>query len=763
MTNDILNRLPCMAYQCAYEPNFPFAYVSDGCEPLTGYTYAELTEGGLMHIVHEDDVQKIEKLYNTTLATGQSLEVSFWISTKSDGKKRVLSRSYVLETNETGDPYIIEGILTDITKPVQNEVALIENRESSDFWEKLGYGIRTPMNAILGLSELGLRSDIPENVREYTHQIANSGKKLMQTINNVFDYKKLELGDVKITQTKYEPAVLVEELKTFTRELETDLEFKLYVDKEIPSVLIGDVGKLRQVLQNLISNAVKFTDSGYISLSFEGKILDDILSLEISVDDTGRGIREEDKDSVFTPFAQLDTKKVDGIGLGLAISKELVEMMGGTINFTSSAGSGSVFTVTVPQHICDEPQFAVPKKSRINFKKPNFIAPDARILVVDDIKANLTVAEGFLRSYKINVDLCESGAKAIEAVKFQKYDLILMDYLMPEMNGAEAAAEIRKVTKNIPIIAQTANSAKMSERYFRENLLCDFLPKPIDAGELNEILERWLPPKKRVPVSENAPAARPSPKLSKMRIMGIDIKKGVAKMGDNSDIYLRVLKEYFDSGTRLTKELRLCAERGDLKTYHIYAHALNSISENIGAIEISREAASLEKAAERGDLSFVAINNSIFTGKLVTLLNNIHAAIKDEQIAAPRVIEGDEGKRKILLIDDTPSYLLFLSDILQDKYEPLTSINARDGIETARLTKPDLILLDLLMPGISGYEALEILKADDELKNIPVILISGKDQKENEGKGRALGAVGYVKKPFDADAVKKKVAAVLAG
>ncbi|MCL1878484.1 MAG: response regulator, partial [Defluviitaleaceae bacterium] len=678
--------------------------------------------------------------------------------------KRVLSRSHVLEVNEDGDPHVIEGILTDVTKIVQTEVALVENRESSDFWEKLGYGIRTPMNSILGLSELGLRSDMPENVREYTKQIGNAGKKLMRTINNIFDYKKLELGEMEIITSKYEPTALIEELVIFTNELESNLEFKLYVDKELPNILIGDVEKLRQILQNLLTNAVKFTETGYISLSIEGEILDDIVSLEIAVEDTGRGIKEEDKDSIFMPFAQHDTKTVEGIGLGLAISKKMVALMDGKLRFTSSYGAGSVFTVTLPQYICDEQQFAVPKKTRTNFKKPTFIAPDARVLIVDDIKANLTVAEGFLRPYKMCVDVCESGSKAIEAVKSTTYDLILMDYLMPEMNGAETAAEIRKIKNaaEVPIIAQTANSKKMSEQYFRENLLNDFLPKPIDAGELNEILEHWLPSKKQVAVFENTPAVRPSPRLSKMRIMGIDIKKGVAKMGGNADIYLRVLKEYFESGSKLTKELRLCAERGDLKTYHIYAHALNSISENIGANEISREAAALEKAAERGDLSFVAINNSVFTGKLLTLLNNIHAAIKDEQISTSRTIRSDVKKRKIMLIDDTPSYLLFLSDILQDEYEPLTTISAQDGIDTARKNKPDLILLDLMMPGMDGYEALKILKSDDELKNIPVILISGKDQRENEEKGRALGAVGYVKKPFDAAAVKKKVATVFA-
>ncbi|MCL2356915.1 MAG: response regulator [Defluviitaleaceae bacterium] len=730
MTNEILKRL--MVYRC--ESN-KLTFVSEGCTALTGYT--ELPA---------DIRQKIEKFHEAA----SDLEVSFQISTKSGEKKIVLLRSCVLELNEDGDPHIIEGMVFDVTKLVQAESVRAENRAGFDFWERLDSGIRTPMNAILELSELA--SDMPAHVREYTRQIELSGKKLMQTMNNVFDYKKLERGEQELSEKKYEPAALIKELAQFTGELDSGLEFKLYADKDLPDELIGDAEKLRLVVQNLISNAVKFTETGYISLAIESKVVDDSLILEFSVEDTGRGIREEDKASIFMPFTQI--KNTEGIGLGLAISKKTVELMGGELDFSSSYGAGSVFTVTVPQRVCTTEQ-PLAKKPRANFKNPNFIAPDARVLVVDAIKANLTVAEGFLRPYKMQVDLCESGLSAIVAVKARDYDLILMDRLMPEMTGEETAAAIRELGKNIPIVELAAD-----EKY-RGNM-DDFLPKPIDAGELNAILENRIPQKKQIPAGETASASRTAPRLAKIKISGIDIKKGLTKTGGDADIYLRVLKEYSESGSRIVKELHFCVQRGDLKTYHVYTHAINSISDNIGASEISREAASLEKAAERGDLSFVAINNSAFTEKLSELIKNIHAAIKDEKISAPRVIESDDEKRKILLIDDTPSYLLFLSEILQDDYEPLTSVNAQDGIETARLTKPDLILLDIMMPEMSGYEALKALKADKELKHIPVILISGKEQKENEEKGRALGAVGYVKKPFDANIVKKKVAVVFA-
>jgi CheY-like chemotaxis protein len=195
-----------------------------------------------------------------------------------------------------------------------------------------------------------------------------------------------------------------------------------------------------------------------------------------------------------------------------------------------------------------------------------------------------------------------------------------------------------------------------------------------------------------------------------------------------------------------------------LKNYHIHSHALNSISENIGADELSKIAASLENASEQSNLAFIRENNPKFIARLTTLLDNINEAIsnintKDKNIGGSEAME----KKKILLIDDSVSYLLILNDILKNKYEPLTSISAEDGIETAKRTIPDLIILDLVMPEMGGYEALEILKANEALKNIPVIIMSGKEQEANEEKGRAMGAVGYIKKPFDTTDVLQKI------
>jgi len=734
----------------------PFEFVSEGCEDLTAYTSEELTDLGLADIIAPGDMQKIERLYASTLALGLPLEVSFGILTKTGEKKRVLSRSRIVQTDDAGMPSVFEGLLVDVTRLIKSEVTSVENRDNSDLWEKIGYGIRSPMNAILGLSEIGLRSDMPKEVRKYTQIIGEAGQKLMRAINDIMDYKKIKSGELELVSRRYDFLALIEDAAQFVDE-NFDLEFRLHVDKDLPRVLIGDEERMRQILLHLLSNAVIFTDIGYVSLSVEGKTFDDSVELTMVVEDTGHGIKEEDKENIFEPFTQCDNSTIEGSGLGLTLVKALAEQMGGNISVTSAYGAGSIFTVSLKQGVCDDETLPDVKKSRRVFKKPGFIAPDARVLVVDDVSANLTVAEGFLRPYKMQVDLCTSGEAAIAAVQTKSYDLILMDCLMPGMSGVRAAELIHTVPgyENIPVIAQTANTS--------EHSMNGYLAKPINAAALNELLETWIPAEKRREIPPNEPSPLSNTNLSSLEIPGINVQKGIEKMAGNAEIYMRVLKEYCNGGSGLAKNLQICTESGDLNTYHIYAHALNSISENIGAHEISAEASSLEKAAERGDFSFVAGNTSAFVDKLLKLLSNIKHAVKDIEIAPPPAKSASKNtdKRKVLLIDDTPSYLLFLSDILKDDFEPLTSINAQDGIQTARATMPDLILLDLMMPGMSGYEALEILKSDSDLKHIPVILISGKEQKENEAKGISLGAVGYVKKPFEPHTVKTKVWNVL--
>ncbi|MCL2619264.1 MAG: response regulator, partial [Defluviitaleaceae bacterium] len=659
----------------------------------------------------------------------------------------------------------------------------------------------------------------------------------------------------------------------------TGLKFTAYVDSRIPNMLMGDVVRLRQIILNLMSNAVKFTDEGYVSLSIEGERRGNSTNLIITVEDTGRGIKEEDINHIMQAFSQFDVKTIEGLGLGLAVTTGLLERMGGSLSVSSMYGLGSIFVVTLPQNISenggDMPMCAVPDSDKVNVlvydKRENcktslvrslvslgvrnkvvqdddefaaemesgryqfvfasaemygrfgagrpdfktdanivlmadtgevlggrgehrvlvmpifclpvaevldathsreagyrrgFTAPDARVLIVDDISANLLVAEGLLEPYNMLLDMCKSGEEAIEAVKAKAYDLILMDHMMPGMNGVETVAKIRQMgseaatdCENVPIVVLTANAIYSSRSMIRRNGFDDYLPKPIQLGRLYDIAEKWIPREKQ---ERSAEAAAPSGNAAEqvIQIEGIDTQKGLVLAGGNPDVYLKVIRKYYENGRVLLKELEHAAHKGDLENYEIHVHALRGVSASIGADALAEPADALERASEQKNLGFVRARTPELLERLEATLRNIGSSLEKDAATAHSLKGSDTpvaAKQKILMIDDSDSFILILNSILKEDYETLISLDGEDGLETAELTKPDLILLDVVMPGMSGYEVLEKLKASETLRHIPVILITGKKSEDSEAKGYALGAADFIRKPFDRATVREKV------
>ncbi|MCL2840666.1 MAG: response regulator [Defluviitaleaceae bacterium] len=897
----ILDRLPGMVFQCIYsQPNFPFIFANEGCEALTGYTPEALLANGLnlMDLVIPSNKEDLQLQIDTTLAYGAPLEASFMILNKKDEEKIILLRAHISKTDDEGMPQIIEGLLIDITKQVRLVATQRDNYNSTDFWAKIGHGVRTPMNAILGLSELGLREDMPKSVREYTQTIKKAGENLMVVMDNMMDYSRLAKGELEIKTDAYNLSSLVSDIAALTKEQmqSTAVEFVVYVNSNIPNILMGDSLRVRQILLNILSNAVKFTDNGYVSLSIDSIEQNDSINLVITVEDTGHGIREEDIGLLFKEFAQFDSKNIDGGGLGLVVANDLVRLMGGGIQVTSIFNVGSIFTITIPQGIpkdcnnenkkevfkvknassisvlvyerrkvCNasmvrtlenlgvqwesvaspndfyaklsnnsytfvftanalydefklwhpdykitptivliteygktptitepvtiltKPIFHLPVIDVLNGVEtnsrpyhaldgaiPRFTAPEAHVLIVDDIGANLIVAEGLLQPYKMQLDLCESGAEAIELVKTNRYDMILMDYRMPNMDGVECTNRIRNMSdnhrtdcKSVPIVALTANTEYASRELFRQNGFDDFLPKPIKTVRLNTCIEKWIPASKKEKIinlesSKTLPEHQES--NSALQISGVDVKKGIAGTGGNMEIYMRVISKYYENGLKLLEEIKTCLDIDNIKLYLIHVHALNSLSASIGASNIAKAAEVLENAAEEGDIDFIKMKTPDFLYELETLLKAIKPAVtKNSEAPVPDKIQVINKKKRILIVDDTEAYLLILNDILKNDYETIIAMDGEDGLETAKLTQPDLILLDIVMPGLDGYEVLKALRADKDLKSIPVILISGKSSDQNEIKGYTLGADGYIKKPFEKIVIQNKVKSILGG
>ncbi|MDR1021384.1 MAG: response regulator [Synergistaceae bacterium] len=372
----LMSNLPGMVYQCLNDPpDFTFTFVSEGCYSLIGYKPEELIgnkAAKFFDLVHPDDAPELEKLNRDTLSAGLPLETTFRMIAKDGDVKWVWERSRVVEKNLDGTPRLFEGFYTDITERRRLEAAELANRAKSEFLANMSHEIRTPMNAILGMTDLAIRNFPKESVLEYLGNIRNAGTSLLSIINDILDFSKIEAGAVEIAEEKYDIHSLVNDIVTMIhmRIGDKPLDFIVDDDPDMPMEFIGDATRIKQVAVNLLTNAVKFTPEGHITLTVGAERTDGQgqYRLMFAVQDTGIGIRKDEIPLLFGNFSQLDTRKnrgIEGTGLGLAISKNLVELMKGEISVESVYGHGSCFSFYVTQTAPDaKPAFALPSDER---------------------------------------------------------------------------------------------------------------------------------------------------------------------------------------------------------------------------------------------------------------------------------------------------------------------------------------------------------------------------------------------------------------
>ena len=360
------------------------------------------------------------------------------------------------------------------------------------------------MNAIVGMTEVLLREKHSEQTVEYLNNIKVSGEALLTIINDILDFSKIESGKMDIVEGNYNPKNMINALKMIfeNRAMGKSIELIYSVDENIPAVLLGDEHRIRQIIINLVNNAIKFTDKGHVKVSVESKVLDDDqVELLFEIEDTGLGIKEEDLPKLFGSFQQVDTKKnhsKEGTGLGLAISKQLVELMGGSIGIRSEYGVGSTFYFTIPQTVVIRSMDEIEGMELADLDTDNgkFIAPNAYILLVDDNEMNRKVGLALLEPFQMRIDTAANGREALNMIKNNRYDLVFMDHMMPEMDGLEATEEIRKSEeeyyRNLPIIALTANAIVGAKNQYLSEGFDDFLSKPIVYRELEEMIVKYL-------------------------------------------------------------------------------------------------------------------------------------------------------------------------------------------------------------------------------------------------------------------------------
>ena len=474
------------------------------------------------------------------------------------------------------------------------------------------------------LSDIIMEESRGRKVYGYACDIKAASQNLLAIINDVLDLSKVEAGKMELVPVEYYIKGVIEEVVSLINVAATQrgLELKCEYDTEIPCRYYGDDVRLKQVLINILNNAVKFTKKGFVKLTVKGSAgnQEDMENLVFAVQDTGCGIKQEDLEKIFEDFKQIDSGRnrgVEGTGLGLSITKRFVQLMKGSIAVESVYGEGSIFTVTIPQKIVDRRTLAeVPDvPDRAEEETEVFVVKNYKVLVVDDNLINRKVAIGFLKAYGFELYEASSGAEAIKMVRDTRFNIIFMDHMMPEMDGIEATRIIREdcgVNGRTPIvIALTANAMAGVREKFLNNGFQDFIAKPLDRKPLNEVLSRWIPNAyKQKAVHENTVSHGPEIRFDDIQIEGIDVEEAKKHHSGKVEDYLELLQLYCLDGQRKHGHLKQLLEDEDITDYGIEVHGLKSASANVGAMELSAQAREHEEAAMRGDIAFIKMHSA---------------------------------------------------------------------------------------------------------------------------------------------------------
>ncbi len=543
----------------------------------------------------------------------------------------------------------------------------------SNFLSSMSHEIRTPMNAIAGFSELILsEKNLSDKTKKYAGNIRSSANNLLGIINQILDFSKIESGKFEIIEDEYAMSSLLNDITSViaVQLSEKPIRFIVNIGEHIPEGLYGDVLRIRQIFINILNNSVKYTDKGEIELSVDWrKRSEDRGELMASIRDTGIGIKEEDMPKLFESFMQIDTRRnrgITGTGLGLAVCKNLLNMMDGNIEVESVYGEGTTFTFTIPQKVIDSKDCTYvygEAVSSLDTFRITFVCPGARILVVDDNRVNLEVAKGLISQYGAKVELAPGGAEAIARMEQEPvYDIVFMDHMMPGMDGIETTVKIRemrdsagedlRVRFDVPIIALTANAIKGMETEFLNAGMNDYLTKPIELKRLEEILKKWISDDKKDFTPEGIKAvsemvngdgaATMNGEIPEWAegLVNIDVKEGLKNaLGDN-EMYKTLLSSFISSNKPEVIDAQF--ENGDIKAYQISVHALKSSARYIGALELSDLAKGQEDMAREELTEDIRRSKPVLDSLLKSVLKEVEMALNRSAEDTEEEAGGDE-------------------------------------------------------------------------------------------------------------------------
>ncbi len=603
-------------------------------------------------------------------------------------------RFIVSKRDENGNITHVLYVTEDITEEKAERDRLIDTSEravaaseaKSAFLSNMSHEIRTPINAVLGMNEMILRECEDDDILAYASTIKTAGSTLLGLVNDILDLSKIEAGKMEIIPVEYELSSVINDLVSMiqTKADDKGLALKLDIDKDIPNILFGDEVRIKQVITNILTNAVKYTEKGSVTFAVNFEKLgtdNDIIRLRVSVKDTGIGIKKEDMSKLFSQFDRIEEKRnrnIEGTGLGMSITKRLLEMMDSSLELDSVYGEGSDFHFVVKQKVIRwepigdyEDSYRASLAGRTKYRE-KFTAPEAYILVVDDTATNLEVFKNLLKRTGVQIDTASSGEEFLELSGKKKYDIVFLDHMMPDKDGIETLHEMRDMTdnpnKDTTAVCLTANAISGAKEKYLSEGFDDYLTKPIYANRLEEMLIRYIPEKKvTLTESDDEPykEEKPLPEWL-LHCEGIDAELGVKNSGGR-EAYLSVLNGFYSAISDLADEIENYYNNGDIKNYTIKVHALKSTARIVGAGKLSEKARLLEEAGNENNIDYIKENTAGLLREYRSY-ENILSAVSEKSADRPDIPE----------------------DVLADAYGGLSEFTEMQDYELARMVVESL-------------------------------------------------------------------------
>ncbi|MCM1213601.1 MAG: response regulator [Lachnospiraceae bacterium] len=742
-----------------------------------------------------------------------------------------LALMMILFTMETPDYQALVrtiGELQEARKEAERaeQTAREASQAKTEFLANMSHEIRTPINGILGYNEMIMRGTRESATAEYAINVQAAGRTLLSIVNDILDFTDIEKGELTLEQEPYFVLSLLQDILTYAEynARKKGLELRVDIDEVLPRQLSGDLVRLMQIYNNLISNAVKYTVEGFVEIHIGWeKTGDDTGIVETVIKDSGIGMRKEDVRRISESFSRFDprrTRNVQGVGLGLSIVTRLLDLMGSSLRIESEYGKGSAFSFRLEQAVIEEAPVGKLDPADTNmlmarYEEGDFTAPSARILAVDDNPMNLDLFRRIMKGTEIRIDTACNGAEALELLEKNFYHMVFMDHMMPVMDGMEALKKIREkgLCRNTSVIALTANAVAGEKQGYLDAGFDGYLAKPIVSKQLKDMVrsrlpgellagqrlegvqndmpaggteERWAERVCRPVGKEERSTGQPADPGLLPRLDGLlDTSLGMEYCCDSEEFYQEMLVSYMEN--QKYEAIGEAYGKDDWENYRILVHALKSTSLSIGAVSLSEQAKALEMAAKEGNIAHIRDCHGEMMAAYRELLDKLDAVIRKPvenrqsqlpaenrppeaggqmaagsmQSAAQQSHEEERSLPHILIVDDSAMNLQIAEKMLGGGFQVSSVDSGEKALEFLKSQIPDLILLDVHMPEMDGFAVMERIREDDACRAVPVIFLTADDDRDTEIRGFQAGALDFITKPFVADIMIQRVSRIL--